>query len=470
MEIAIFMLAIVNVIGLVYLVSLQKNEQLASQKLVKAQMAELEKRNSEQMMQIWQGTMERLDHLSHSLNDDFDRLADLTEKRLFLINEKVSARLDSGFEKTSGAYQEMLERMARIDEAQKKLEGLQNEVVSLQNILGDKKTRGIFGEVQLNHLLENVFGKNDGIYQVQAKLPNGLVCDVLLKAPEPLGKIAIDSKFPLENYRRMVDRTLSDAQRQTASKQFKEDIKKHIQVYDYVAALQIAEEMGNINADFLNLLYAANSRMKLDLKNMKKFLNCVPVDLIPVKESNYQMLVEYALNLQIKLKKEEYADYVRALSPIMLDLYLLILKNECGIDILKDYSYRNKKGILRWDQEKLQGDQRVWQALRRGYQGQFDAGRAVENGHLRVLCRELIEDENIRSRVQVLSDVEEKVRNSAAHQLVSVTKSSIQNLTGESPEKMMGHIRFFVDRYIGKGRTGIWDSYDFMNQKLLEYL
>ena len=98
MEIAIFMLAIVNVIGLVYLVSLQKNEQLASQKLVKAQMAELEKRNSEQMMQIWQGTMERLDHLSHSLNDDFDRLADLTEKRLFLINEKVSARLDSGFE------------------------------------------------------------------------------------------------------------------------------------------------------------------------------------------------------------------------------------------------------------------------------------------------------------------------------------------------------------------------------------
>ncbi len=250
----------------------------------------------------------------------------------------------------------------------------------------------------------------------------------------------------------------------------KEIIKKHIQVYDYVAALQIAEEMGNINADFLNLLYAANSRMKLDLKNMKKFLNCVPVDLIPVKESNYQMLVEYALNLQIKLKKEEYADYVRALSPIMLDLYLLILKNECGIDILKDYSYRNKKGILRWDQEKLQGDQRVWQALRRGYQGQFDAGRAVENGHLRVLCRELIEDENIRSRVQVLSDVEEKVRNSAAHQLVSVTKSSIQNLTGESPEKMMGHIRFFVDRYIGKGRTGIWDSYDFMNQKLLEYL
>ncbi len=211
MEIAIFMLAIVNVIGLVYLVSLQKNEQLASQKLVKAQMAELEKRNSEQMMQIWQGTMERLDHLSHSLNDDFDRLADLTEKRLFLINEKVSARLDSGFEKTSGAYQEMLERMARIDEAQKKLEGLQNEVVSLQNIL------------------ENVFGKNDGIYQVRAKLPNGLVCDVLLKAPEPLGKIAIDSKFPLENYRRMVDRTLSDAQRQTASKQFKEDIKKHIQ-------------------------------------------------------------------------------------------------------------------------------------------------------------------------------------------------------------------------------------------------
>ena len=78
--------------------------------------------------------------------------------------------------------------MARIDEAQKKLEGLQNEVVSLQNILGDKKTRGIFGEVQLYHLLENVFGKNDGIYQVQAKLPNGLVCDGVVKGTGAFGQ------------------------------------------------------------------------------------------------------------------------------------------------------------------------------------------------------------------------------------------------------------------------------------------
>lgn len=228
MEIVLLFLTIVNLAFLIYLVSLLRSEKNVQKEQVKQQMDQLQKSNSEQMMQIWHGTMNRLDHLSKSLNDDFARLSDLTEKRLFLINERVGTRLDVGFEKTNGAYQEMLERMARIDEAQKKLEGLKGEVVSLQNILGDKKTRGVFGEVQLNHLLENIFGKNDSIYQIQAKLPNHLICDVLLYAPEPLGKIAIDSKFPLENYQRMVDRQLSPEQQQQATRAFKEDVKKHI--------------------------------------------------------------------------------------------------------------------------------------------------------------------------------------------------------------------------------------------------
>ena len=250
----------------------------------------------------------------------------------------------------------------------------------------------------------------------------------------------------------------------------KEIIKKHIQAYDYVAALQIAQELDHLNEDFLTLLSAANDRMKLDLKNMQKRLNHFPFGFIPVQEGNYKMLVEYALNLQIKMKKEEYADYVRALSPIMMDLYFLILKQECRIDIEKDYSYRTKHGMLRWDQGKVQGDQVVWNALNCGYQGNFVVNRAVENGHLRVLCNALIVDENIKTKVQALSNVEEKVRNPAAPQLISVTGSSIQQLTGETPENIMAYIRFFIDRYIGKGRTGIWDSYDTMNQKLIEYL
>ena len=101
--------------------------------------------------------------------------------------------------------------------------------VSLESILTDKKTRGIFGEVNLNNILKNVFGdKNDKLYRIQYKLPNETIADSVIFAPNPLGMIAIDSKFPLENYRVMVDRKLSEYDRTVAYKQFKNDVKKHI--------------------------------------------------------------------------------------------------------------------------------------------------------------------------------------------------------------------------------------------------
>ena len=123
----------------------------------------------------------------------------------------------------------MLERLSKIDEAQKKIEGLSTDIVSLQSILTDKKSRGIFGEVNLKHILVNVFGeKNDKLYQLQCALPNHTIADCVLYAPEPLGTIAIDSKFPLENYQMMVDKKLSQTERAMHEKQFKLDVKKHI--------------------------------------------------------------------------------------------------------------------------------------------------------------------------------------------------------------------------------------------------
>ena len=166
---------------------------------------------------------------SNNLRNDFDKLNDKIETRLNLINEKVNSRLDQNFEKTNKTFSNILERLSKIDEAQKKIDGLSTEIVSLQSVLTDKKTRGIFGEVNLNYILSNVFGEeNRGIYDIQHKMSNGFIADALLFAPAPLGTIAIDSKFPLENYQLMVDKNNSVAARQTYEKQFKIDVKKHI--------------------------------------------------------------------------------------------------------------------------------------------------------------------------------------------------------------------------------------------------
>ena len=167
--------------------------------------------------------------LTKDLTEDFDKLEDKVEKRLIYINDKVSERLDENFNKTNKTFTNVLERLSKIDEAQKKIENLSGDIVSLQSILTDKKSRGIFGEVNLKHILSSVFGeKNDKVYRLQYTLPNTTIADAVIFTPEPLGTVAIDSKFPLENYRLMVDKTISNVERQNYEKQFKADVKKHI--------------------------------------------------------------------------------------------------------------------------------------------------------------------------------------------------------------------------------------------------
>lgn len=166
---------------------------------------------------------------SHNINDDFNLMNDKIDKRLRLISDKVNERLDENFERTNKTFTSVLERLSKIDEAQKKIDNLSSDIVSLQGILTDKKTRGIFGEVNLEHIMANVFGANNkSIYQTQYTFENGTIADCVLFAPEPLGTIAIDSKFPLENYQAMVNKENSIDMRNNAEKLFKSDMKKHI--------------------------------------------------------------------------------------------------------------------------------------------------------------------------------------------------------------------------------------------------
>lgn len=166
---------------------------------------------------------------SKVLTQDFELLNERIEKKLSLINDRVNERLDQNFEKSNKTFMNVLERLNKIDEAQKKIDNLNGEIVSLQSVLTDKKTRGTFGEVNLEYILNNAFGSNkNGIYKTQVKLSNGFIADAILYAPSPLGTIAIDSKFPLENYQRMTDKTKTKEEREYYEKLFVQDVKKHI--------------------------------------------------------------------------------------------------------------------------------------------------------------------------------------------------------------------------------------------------
>ncbi|MDP3744593.1 MAG: DNA recombination protein RmuC [Methylotenera sp.] len=160
------------------------------------------------------------------LTTSIETLTKSVDGRLEQIGGKVSERLDEGFKKTNQTFIDVMARLATIDEAQKKIDGLTTNVVSLQELLGDKRSRGAFGEVQLEALVRNVLPVNS--FAMQYTFENGTRADCALFLPDPTGTVAVDSKFPLENYHRMLNNKLSDAEKLLAEKQFKIDVKKHV--------------------------------------------------------------------------------------------------------------------------------------------------------------------------------------------------------------------------------------------------
>lgn len=170
--------------------------------------------------------VEGLGRTTESLNGQVARLTDSTDQRLKEIGGLVERRLSEGFEKSNETFNRVLQHLSRIDEAQKRITELSSNVVSLQEVLADKRSRGAFGEVQLNGLVANLMPENS--YALQHRLGNQTRVDCMLFLPEPSGHIAIDAKFPLESYRRMTDIQAPEAERSRAAGQFRQDIRKHI--------------------------------------------------------------------------------------------------------------------------------------------------------------------------------------------------------------------------------------------------
>jgi DNA recombination protein RmuC len=163
---------------------------------------------------------------SDELGKRVEGLTQTTDGRLKEISGQVERRLAEGFEKTTETFTRVLEHLTRIDEAQRRITELSTNVVSLQEVLTDKRSRGAFGEVQLAGLVRNVMP--EGSFAFQHTLSNGMRVDCLLTLPEPTGNVPVDAKFPLESFQRMMDNDLPETDRARAARQFRQDIRKHI--------------------------------------------------------------------------------------------------------------------------------------------------------------------------------------------------------------------------------------------------
>ena len=174
--------------------------------------------------------------LTGNLDDTTDRIGAKIDARLEQISGKVNERLDEGFRKTNETFVSVMQRLATIDEAQKKIETLTGSVVTLQELLGDKRSRGAFGEVQLEALVRNVLPP--AAFDMQRTLSNGMRVDCALKLPAPTGLVCVDSKFPMENYQLMLDPKAAAVDRTAAQRVFRGDVRRHI---DAIASKYIIE-------------------------------------------------------------------------------------------------------------------------------------------------------------------------------------------------------------------------------------
>ncbi len=161
-----------------------------------------------------------------SLTAHLHTLTEEIRNHLHSLTQQVNHQLNEGFQKTSNTFIDVVKRLTIIDEAQKKITELSNHVVSLQDILVDKKARGAFGEVQLSTLITNMIPAHH--FQMQYTLSNQKRADCILFLPQPTGNVVIDAKFPLETYQKLVDCDPTAAERKTLQQQFRIDIQKHI--------------------------------------------------------------------------------------------------------------------------------------------------------------------------------------------------------------------------------------------------
>jgi len=279
-----------------------KHEQLRSEVLARIMQTLAEQNRAEQ--ELIQTTMR---NATAQLSLAMEQLTKSTDLRLEQISGRVTERLEEGFKKTNDTFVSVMARLATIDEAQKKIDGLTSNVVSLQELLGDKRSRGAFGEVQLENLVRNILPEIAFEFQYTFQ-STGARADCVLKLPPPTGLVAVDAKFPLENYHRMLDGSAGGGERLLAQRQFRADLRKHVE--DIAGKYIIAGETSDgavmfVPAEAVFAEIHAHHPEIVDFAMQRRVWIVSPTTLMAVLNTARAVMKDVATREQVHIIKDE---------------------------------------------------------------------------------------------------------------------------------------------------------------------
>lgn len=166
-----------------------------------------------------------LSHVSEAQAAAQANMLQLMEQRLAHVSNAMQENLQGSARRTAHSLGELQERLKTIDKAQDNITKLSGDVLSLQDILSNKQTRGAFGEIQLNDIVSKALPKDS--YTLQATLTNGKRADCLIHLPNPPGPIVVDSKFPLEAYEALRNASTQE-ELNRAAQGMRSSVKAHI--------------------------------------------------------------------------------------------------------------------------------------------------------------------------------------------------------------------------------------------------
>ena len=240
-----------------------------------------------------------------------------------------------------------------------------------------------------------------------------------------------------------------------------EMIRSFILKYDYRAADYIANELpDDTSASYRHLIRAGMYRLELDRTKVDRMLTGQSDFSLPIRSGNERKYFEYALSVQTKLRREEYADFIRSITPLIVGLFELVINHEFAIDLSHYYT-----STERWDRRALAGTE-LLSILESTSPDGFKYG-FVYSVHLKSIITHYSTDPVLTEIVSNLRSVEENVRNLAAHTITAITKDVIFRKTGFQPNKIMADIKRLFS-YTGINvRAEYWDSCDVLNDVIM---
>lgn len=253
----------------------------------------------------------------------------------------------------------------------------------------------------------------------------------------------------------------------------------NIEAYNYNAALNILTGVKDfVPGDVLWLLRAARNRKNMELSEAEKDSKMAGYDLYPVKSSDAKDLFEYLLVLDLQQKTGLLMDFARGISPALSRLFEYFLEKKCNRRVKRDYCVQIGATPGHWKimRDKLKKTEpQLLDYYDQRFSGFFRDSDLSCSSLLPMLefdCRESGRYPNavILEKAVAMRNVEEKIRNRAAHSITAIKEAQFTRAAGISSERLLKDMKWMFQQIYAPyftSKADVWDSYNQMNRQII---